>query len=102
MIAACLNKLGLIGGFPSSSESGVATLGVSWVVAAAILTLVYLYIHYFFASTTAHITAMFAAFYAVGLSLGGTAHALRINFSRCWQHYDDPDALCHRHRTRDI
>ena len=36
----------------------------------AILTLSYLYTHYFFASTTAHITAMFAAFYGVGLTLG--------------------------------
>ena len=34
------------------------------------LPLVYLYTHYFFASTTAHITAMFAAFYGVGLALG--------------------------------
>ena len=70
MMATYLNKLGLIGWFSSSIESGIATLGVGWVGAVAILTLVYLYIHYFFASTTAHITAMFAAFYAVGLSLG--------------------------------
>jgi len=31
---------------------------------------VYFYAHYFFASTTAHITAMFGAFYTAGLSLG--------------------------------
>lgn len=70
MMASYLNKLGLIGWFSSSIETGIGTLGVGWVGAVAILTLVYLYIHYFFASTTAHITAMFAAFYAVGLSLG--------------------------------
>lgn len=35
-----------------------------------IMLLVFLYSHYFFASTTAHITAMMGAFLAVGLSLG--------------------------------
>jgi DASS family divalent anion:Na+ symporter len=34
------------------------------------LVAIYFYVHYFFASTTAHITAMFAAFYAAGLALG--------------------------------
>ena len=34
------------------------------------LLLAYLYTHYLFASTTAHITAMFAAFYTAGLALG--------------------------------
>lgn len=48
----------------------IGVIGVGWIGAVVILTLVYLYIHYFFASTTAHITALFAAFYAVGLSLG--------------------------------
>lgn len=70
MMATFLNKLGLVTWFSGLIESAIAGLGVSWAMAVAILTLVYLYTHYFFASTTAHITAMFAAFYAVGLSLG--------------------------------
>ncbi len=70
MMATYLNKLGLVGWFSSSIEALIAGLGIGWVGAVAILTLVYLYAHYFFASTTAHITAMFAAFYTVGLSLG--------------------------------
>ena len=70
MMASYLNKLGLISWFSDNIESMIGMTGVGWVGAAAILTLVYLYIHYFFASTTAHITALFAAFYAVGLSLG--------------------------------
>lgn len=70
MMAAYLNKLGLISWFAGNIESLIGTTGVGWVGAATILTLVYLYIHYFFASTTAHITALFAAFYAVGLTLG--------------------------------
>ena len=70
MMAAYLNKLGLVGWFSSNIETMIGAVGVSWIGAVVILTLVYLYIHYFFASTTAHITALFAAFYAVGLSLG--------------------------------
>lgn len=70
MMATYLNKLGLVAWFSSSIEGVIGSFGLSWVWAVLILTLVYLYSHYFFASTTAHITAMFAAFYAVGLSLG--------------------------------
>lgn len=70
MMATYLNKLGLIAWFSANIESAIGMTGFGWVGAVIILTLVYLYMHYFFASTTAHITAMFAAFYAVGLSLG--------------------------------
>ena len=70
MMADFLNKLGLISWFSSSIENAIGLTGVGWVGAVVILTLVYLYMHYLFASTTAHITAMFAAFYAVGLTLG--------------------------------
>jgi DASS family divalent anion:Na+ symporter len=70
MMATYLNELGLIRWFSDNIEAMIGTTGLGWVGAVAILTLVYLYIHYFFASTTAHITALFAAFYVVGLSLG--------------------------------
>ena len=70
MMASYLNTLGLVSWFSSNIENMIGMTGVGWMGAVAILTLVYLYIHYFFASTTAHITALFAAFYAVGLSLG--------------------------------
>ena len=70
MMATFLSKLGLIDWFAKNIQTGITHLGVSWVGACAILTLVYLYTHYFFASTTAHITAMFAAFYGVGIAMG--------------------------------
>lgn len=70
MMATYLNKLGLISWFSGNIESLIGITGLGWIGAVTILTLVYLYIHYFFASTTAHITALFAAFYAVGLTLG--------------------------------
>lgn len=70
MMATYLSKLGLISWFSGAIQSMVAQMGVGSIGAMAILTLVYLYSHYFFASTTAHITAMFAAFYTVGIALG--------------------------------
>ncbi|OOR90717.1 anion permease [Moraxella bovis] len=70
MMATYLNKLGLIAWFSGQIETAIAGMGLGWIGAMAILTLVYLYTHYFFASTTAHITAMFGAFYGVGLALG--------------------------------
>ena len=36
----------------------------------AILVLLYVFIHYFFASNTAHISALFASFFGVGVALG--------------------------------
>ncbi len=73
MMATFLNKLGLIQWFSDSIESTIGGLGLTWMPATALLVLVYLYSHYFFASTTAHITAMFAAFYTAGLALGAPA-----------------------------
>ncbi|STZ76760.1 DASS family sodium-coupled anion symporter [Bergeriella denitrificans] len=70
MMATFLNKLGLIGWFSGVLESGIGRLGLGWMGASALLLLAYLYAHYMFASTTAHITAMFAAFYAAGVALG--------------------------------
>ncbi|MFW2177266.1 MULTISPECIES: anion permease [unclassified Moraxella] len=70
MMATFLDKLGLIKWFATNIQTMIGHLGVGWVGACAILTLIYLYTHYFFASTTAHITAMFAAFYGVGIALG--------------------------------
>ena len=73
MMATFLNKLGLIGWFSTSIKNGIGSLGLDWVGAGALLLLAYLYAHYLFASTTAHITAMFAAFYGAGIALGAPA-----------------------------
>lgn len=70
MMASFLGKLGLIGWFSSSIQNGISYLGLGWMSATAILVLIYFYTHYFFASTTAHITAMFAAFFTAGVALG--------------------------------
>lgn len=73
MMATFLNSLGLIAWLSDTLEAGIASLGLNWFWGSALLALAYLYAHYAFASTTAHITAMFAAFYAAGLALGAPA-----------------------------
>jgi DASS family divalent anion:Na+ symporter len=73
MMAGFLNKLGLIAWVSASLEKSIGGLGMGWMGASALLLLAYLYAHYMFASTTAHITAMFAAFYGAGLALGAPA-----------------------------
>lgn len=70
MMATFLGKLGLISWFSLSIQNGISLLGVGWMSGTAILVLIYFYSHYFFASTTAHITAMFAAFFTAGVALG--------------------------------
>ncbi len=73
MMATFLNKLGVVAWFAKGIESSIGSLGLGWAGASALLMLAYLYAHYAFASTTAHITAMFAAFYGAGLALGAPA-----------------------------
>lgn len=46
------------------------TNGVSWQLAFVILTLAYYYSHYLFASNTAHVSAMYAAFLAAAIASG--------------------------------
>lgn len=70
MMAGYLGKLGLIGWFSGVIQQNVGALGFGWAGVIAMLVLVYFYAHYFFASTTAHITAMYAAFLAAGIALG--------------------------------
>ncbi|WP_330984679.1 MULTISPECIES: DASS family sodium-coupled anion symporter [Enterobacterales] len=70
MMAEFLSKLGLVSWLATSIGTTIDSLGLHWSVATLFLVLLYVYSHYFFASTTAHITAMFAAFFAAGLALG--------------------------------
>ncbi len=68
MMATQLNTLGLIPWF--SERMGDVVGGYDWVVAFLILSLVYFYSHYFFASNTAHVSAMYAPFLAVAIVVG--------------------------------
>lgn len=68
MMATFLNSLGMIPWF--SDLMGSTVSGMSWMVALVVLAIVYFYSHYFFASNTAHVSAMYAAFLAVLLAAG--------------------------------
>nr|WP_298411382.1 anion permease [uncultured Halomonas sp.] len=70
MMATQLNELGVIDWFSGTIQGWLNSADIGWPLASGLLILVFLYSHYFFASTTAHITAMMGAFLVVGLSLG--------------------------------
>ncbi len=68
MMATALNTLGFT---PWLSEKVVELVGgFNWGLAFLILGLVYFYSHYFFASNTAHVSAMFPAFLMVAIGVG--------------------------------
>lgn len=66
MMAGQLDQLGFMKWFAGTVGSNIS--GWAWLSALIILMLVYFYSHYGFASTTAHITAMFPAFLAVAIA----------------------------------
>lgn len=68
MMASFLNSLGLIPWFADRVSASVA--GINWVPAFLILSLVYFYSHYLFASNTAHVSSMYGAFLAVAIAVG--------------------------------
>jgi DASS family divalent anion:Na+ symporter len=68
MMASFLNKLGLVGWFSGSIGGLFGDTG--WLPAFLALSLIYFYSHYFFASNTAHISSMYAAFLGVALAVG--------------------------------
>ena len=80
MMATYLNKLGMIAWFGQTMESQIS--GISWTIAFPVIVGVYFYSHYFFASSTAHVSAMYAAFLAVGVAVGvpGMLLALTLGF----------------------
>ncbi len=68
MMATQLGELGLLAWF-SDRVSGL--LGdVHWIPAFVSLSLIYFYVHYLFASNTAHVSAMYAPFLALALAVG--------------------------------
>jgi DASS family divalent anion:Na+ symporter len=67
MMATYLNEFGLIKWVSSHIQSMMT--GLSWWTAAPLLALIYFYSHYFFASNTAHVSSMYAAFLHVGIAL---------------------------------
>lgn len=80
-LAGLLEKFGFIKWLASLVASSI--VGVSWVGALYVLAIVYIATHYFFAGTSSHVTAMYAAFLAVAISAGAPPYyaALFLGFA---------------------
>ncbi len=68
MLAKYLQIFGVISWFSNMVSGHV--IGLDWTWAFSILVLIYYYSHYLFASNTSHVSAMYAAFLAVAISVG--------------------------------
>lgn len=68
MMANFLNTKGMIPWF--SKEMGSLVAGDNGIMAMGILAVVYFYSHYLFASSTAHVSAMYAAFLGIMATAG--------------------------------
>jgi len=71
MMASELQDTGVIGVLSSSLFAGLQ--GWPWVAALPALLVAYLYLHYGFASMTAHVTALYPGFLAAALAVGAPA-----------------------------
>ncbi|WP_431262407.1 DASS family sodium-coupled anion symporter [Roseateles chitinivorans] len=69
MLAEQLNKLGVISWFSIGMRDAIVASGMGWFWVAAVLVAAFVFSHYLFASTTAHISAMMLAFLTVGAQL---------------------------------
>jgi len=68
MMATELQNMGVVQYFTGHITTFMPTS--SWAATTAILTLIYFYSHYLFASTNAHLGSMYGPFLAVALSVG--------------------------------
>jgi DASS family divalent anion:Na+ symporter len=80
MMADNLQEMGVVKVLSSSVFGHLSQL--SWIAAMGILVLVYMYIHYAFASMTAHVTALYPGFLTAAVATGapGLMAALPLAF----------------------
>ena len=67
-MAGAINELGLTQWFSAFIQGYVE--GFNWVVAFAMLVIIYFYSHYFFASMVAHISSMYSPFLLLSVAVG--------------------------------
>lgn len=65
-----MNDLGVISYFAGQVGAALTAMNLAWPVLFTLLHVVFFYLHYLFASQTAHVGALFAAFLALMLSAG--------------------------------
>lgn len=84
MMAGFLNSLGFTKWFGSAIGDQLEFMtSMHWILILMVLNAIYTYIHYFFASGTAQVAALYAVFLGVGIKLGIPAYplALMLGFS---------------------
>ena len=90
-MAAQLESMGVMSWF--AGLIGARVTGLEWAYALTILSLIYFYTHYLFASMTAHVGAMYGAFLSVAILTGappllsGLILAFISNLFACTTHY---------------
>lgn len=67
-MASKLISFGFIDWFSKTIQSGLH--GISWEIVLAVLVILMFYTHYFFASGTAHMTALYLPFLSVAVATG--------------------------------
>ena len=91
MMATFLNSMGFIDWFTFNVKVMIGE--IPWTTAFPLLLILYVYVHYFFASSTAQVAAMYGAFLSLGIALGvpGMLMALSLGFASsfyaCMTHY---------------
>ena len=82
-MASYLNKFGFISWFSGKVVGVVSGLGLSWQASFGVITLLYFYSHYLFASGAAHIGAMYTAFLSVSMVSTASGPSASSTFSMC-------------------
>lgn len=80
-LASALSKSGFIKTVSTMAGDAIQSAGLSWLAAFMILVLIYVYSHYAFASVSAHISAMYAAFLSVSVVVGAPPLLAAIAFA---------------------
>lgn len=84
-MSQALNDMGVIGTFAASISSSLTSLGLQPIALCALLNVAYYYVHYLFASQTAHVGALYTAF----MVSAGLHMAAVIRFEQCAHRIDN-------------
>ncbi len=79
-LATALAKSGFIKWAAAFIASGISAMEMGWISSFVIISLIYIFSHYCFASVTARISAMYAAFVAVAVACGAPALMVAVAF----------------------
>ena len=79
-LATALGKSGFITWVAKDTAEIIGSAGLGWIASFLIVILFYTYSHYCFASVTARISAMYAAFVAVAAACGTPALMAALTF----------------------